>query len=294
MELNKEENFVTKISSEIKSTFARLQNVIKDREMQLLRQIEVLGHYHLIEYSKSAKEIKINFDNECDIVESIANFGRIDFNANNGFSYENEVFKIEDYQNPEIDHVALYKYLEKSYSANFKSTSNALKLLHNNLNQSDDNSLVIVDSLFGVSDETSSQSFEANSILECVEKEDANLCMHNINLNKEDDEEHVTKDIIKNVCDTDDDILNTELDLTTESIVKIKPNSCKCRVTISDTQSDDKNLTVVELNSEEINSKQSVQVQQWMKQIKNETEVEPNHHSMECRILGEDLLHISD
>lgn len=266
--------------------------------MQLLRQIEVLGHYHLIEYSKSAKEIKINFDNECDIIESIANFGRIDFHANNGFSYENEVFKIEDYQNPEIDHLALYKYLEKSYSANFKSTSNALKLLHNNLNQSDDNSLVIVDSLFGVSDETSSQSFEANSILECVEKEDANLCMHNINLNKEDDEEHVTKDIIENICHTVD-ILNTELDLTTENIVKIKPNSCKCRVTISDTQSDDKNIAAIESESEnvslkEINAKQAVQVQQWMKQIKNETEVEPNHNSMECRILGEDLLHISD
>lgn len=284
--------------------------------MQLLRQIEVLGHYHFIEYSNSSKEIKINFENECDIAESLANFGRIDFNVNNGFSYENQVFKTEDYQNPEMDHISLYKYLEKSYSANFNSTSNALKLLHNNLNQStvEDNSFDIIDTsteeIFGVNDETSSQSFEANTILECVEKEDAKLCMHNVNLNREDEEEHklnvviVTKDII-NVCDTDNDISTTENDLT-ENLVKIKPNSCKCRLTISDikenscTKSDDKNIEPMyssdndNVSLKEINSKQAIQVQHWMKQIKNETEVEPNLNHMECRILGENLLHCSD
>ncbi|GLV39208.1 hypothetical protein CBL_06258 [Carabus blaptoides fortunei] len=309
MALNKEIDFCEKISSDVKNAFLQVYNAFKTRETQLLRQIEVLAqHYKLNDsYDKCLKQVTVVFDNENDILNSVANFGRIDFN---GLSCDSDVFKIEDYQKPESDHVSLYKYLENSHSDHL-NTSNSTKIDSNKLKQliqesEDSNEYICAEEILSAPN-TNSKNVAvletSNSILECIEKQDASLCLH-ISTTGDDEPVGIREDTSVSVNETkrvvtcDNNFETTSLNSFISS-ASVPNLNCKCNDSVnvsgntSKTQKDSyltnsaNNLTenanagrVEKLANvpdrvRKLSMKQPVQVQQWMKQIISEPEIEP-------------------
>lgn len=294
------------ISSEVKNAFLQVYNALKTRETQLLRQIEVLAqHYKLNDsYDKCLKQVTVVFDNENDVLNSVANFGRIDFN---GLSCDSDVFKIEDYQKPESDHVSLYKYLENSYSDHL-NTSNSTKIDSNKLKlliqEKEDTNEYICGEEILLEPDTSDKNVvvleTSNSILECIEKQDASLCLH-VSATVDDEpvgtrqDTNISVNETKRVatCDNNCETTNFNSFISSASVPNL---NCKCSDSVnvsaypSKTQKDSfltnsennltENVNVEKLGNvpdrvRKLSMKQPVQVQQWMKQIISEPEIEP-------------------
>lgn len=146
------------ISSEVKNTFLQIYNNLKERETQLLRQVEVFVQHCSLNnsYDKCFKQISVVFDNELDILLSISKFGRINLN---GISQESNIYKIEEYQQPTKDHDELHinvsNELDDTTKEKIEIESNETYLPTENIDRP-----------------------ISNVILECIEKQDPRLCQH--------------------------------------------------------------------------------------------------------------------
>lgn len=278
------------ISSEVKNTFLQIYNAVKERETQLLRQIEVLAQHCKVNnsYEKCFKQISVVFDNELDVLLSISKFGRINFN---GLSYESNFLKIEEYQNPDKDHVSLFKCVSKDNK----------ETLSNKVNETKTTSIDVESNVEPVTKHDEKAQLEEkkeytapNVILPCIEKQDPSLCLYEIEEKKKNEscilpEKFASCCSSPNQCDNPNIFKDTSPSIVNSSS---EPNlSCSCNVDRTSVQKDSSEKESSSANSAEelgnasdrvkkLSMKQPVQVQQWMKQIISEPEIEPGPNNV--------------
>lgn len=290
------------ISSEVKNTFLQLYNAVKDRETQLLRQIEVLTQHCKLNnsYEKCFKQISVVFDNELDILFSISNFGQINFN---GLAYDSSFLKIEDYQHPDKDHVSLFKCVsnvdehgkERKNFNDLKIKIDTENIISNNIEDekiSEENEVV---------EETKTEYNVSNVILECIEKQDPSLCLYKKSLEPDlltEEEDNFSSccsspnEINKSTkyCDTINNLSQSSLDkqncmLNSNSEPNLNCNSTSIISQDIHTREITNTSSAEDLNNasdrvKKLSMKQPVQVQQWMKQIISEPETEPGPNNV--------------
>lgn len=287
------------ISSEVKNTFLKLYNAIKDRETQLLRQIEVLAQHCRLNnsYDKCFKQITVGFENELELLYSLSNFGQINFN---GLAHESNFLIIEDYQHPDKDHVSLFKCVSNENDNQFVSKNiNELKLPTETIDSDAEKEEKIEENPI------ETEYHISNVILECIEKQDPSLCLYEKSKKIDaalEDQEHFSSccsspnDIEKTskYCDTINNLSQSTLDkISCISSSNSEPNlNCSCNADSSDINLSEVNSkeSVSTSSAEELRSasdrvkklsmKQPVQVQQWMKQIISEPEIEPGPNNV--------------
>lgn len=224
-----------------------MYNALKERETQLLRQVEVLVQHCGMNnsYDKCYKQISVVFDNEVDILLSISKFGRIGLK---GLSQESNLYKIEDYQQPNKDHEAFHKNISQD------PTSKSPKESPESEKQIDKRKEC----------EEAEKYTAPNVILACIEKQDPNLCQYE-NANK-------TLESVSRCSFTNESEMTAETNCDTvknhqenlNNMVNSRSEPC-VRETRSCTVSHARKLSM----------HQPVQVQQWMDQIISEPEIEP-------------------
>lgn len=95
----------------MKASFARIYATLKARELKTLRQLDAIRKQSqdIKDLKKNCQQnIRICFDNEPILLENINKYSAIDFECLN---LDSSAFVLEDYINPEYDHMYSYKDL---------------------------------------------------------------------------------------------------------------------------------------------------------------------------------------
>lgn len=99
---------------EVRQTFAKVYSALRARELQTIRQIDAIwkqcGNGTLLSVERNClQNINISYGNETSLFTEIHNFGIIDFAKLN---IDSNIFTMEEYINPEEDHMYSYKCLD--------------------------------------------------------------------------------------------------------------------------------------------------------------------------------------
>lgn len=114
-------------------------------------------------YDKCFKQISVVFDNELDILLSISKFGRINLNE---ISPESNLYKIEDYQLQNKDHIDSHKNLINEQRDVASSEKISVGREGSAASESSEKKPSV------------SENVPRVAVLECVRKQDARLCQH--------------------------------------------------------------------------------------------------------------------
>lgn len=101
------------LKSNVRASFARVYATLKAKELKTLRQLDAIR-----KQCQDDKDLKRNcvqnihicFENESTLLENVSNYGVIDFEKLN---FDSNTFTLEDYVNPEDDHMYSYKTIEE-------------------------------------------------------------------------------------------------------------------------------------------------------------------------------------
>lgn len=267
------------ISSEVKNTFLQIQNAVKERETQLLRQIEVLAQHCKLNnsYEKCFKQISVVFDDQLDILLSISKFGRLNFN---GLSHDSSFPKIEDYQHPDVDHISLIKCVANENKDcetlnKEEKIKETVEIIEENQHEIKENEC-----------EEKKYGYTSNVILECIEKQDPSLCLyeHKKGIILDEDQEQFSSCCSSpNQIKHCDNFNNLKQELQRISNSNSEPNlMCTCNNSVRNCSQEEStnSVSTEELANasdhvRKLSMKQPKQVQQWMKQIISEPETEP-------------------
>ncbi|CAH0700188.1 unnamed protein product [Spodoptera exigua] len=104
---------IENLKSSVRASFARVYATLKARELKTLRQLDAIS-----KQCQDDKDLKRNcvqnihicFNNESTLLENVSNYGVIDFEKLN---FDSNTFTLEDYVNPEDDHMYSYKTIEE-------------------------------------------------------------------------------------------------------------------------------------------------------------------------------------
>lgn len=103
--------FLIQFKTTVKASFARIYATLKARELKTLRQLDAIRKQSqdIKDLKKNCQQnIRICFDNEPILLENINKYSAIDFECLN---LDSSAFVLEDYINPENDHMYSYKDL---------------------------------------------------------------------------------------------------------------------------------------------------------------------------------------
>lgn len=104
---------IENLKSNVRASFARVYATLKARELKTLRQLDAIS-----KQCQDDKDLKRNcvqnihicFNNESTLLKNVSNYGVIDFEKLN---FDSNTFTLEDYVNPEDDHMYSYKTIEE-------------------------------------------------------------------------------------------------------------------------------------------------------------------------------------
>ncbi|XP_026751280.2 uncharacterized protein LOC113511764 [Galleria mellonella] len=104
---------IENLKSTVRKSFARLYAALKARELKTLRQLDAIR-----KQCQDDKDLKRNcvqnvqvcYANESTLLNSISNYGVIDFEKLN---FDSNTFTLEDYVSPNDDHMYSYKTIEE-------------------------------------------------------------------------------------------------------------------------------------------------------------------------------------
>ncbi|XP_066603612.1 uncharacterized protein [Prorops nasuta] len=107
------QNNYAQVQEDIGRCFAQLNQILHQRQMQLLRQVEAVHTQQLSLIQTSLETLpllKVNFTDKIILEEQIQNFGRIEeFGTNRIAVKDTEPYKVEYYQDADKDHVSFNK-----------------------------------------------------------------------------------------------------------------------------------------------------------------------------------------
>ncbi|XP_033218736.1 uncharacterized protein LOC117174100 [Belonocnema kinseyi] len=248
------EDTSAQVQDEIKRCFKRLVDVLKSREIQLLRQVDAIHRQQLsvvqsnLELHSSIPSLIVNLSRAQDLEKEVSQFGKVELSDNCIFN-DAEPYKAEDYQEANSDHVSFDKELqaektEKPSSVDPANQSNETK--ENILPSSswDLNSTELLDIQL-IDEDSDESSWVINSITSLLETSDCSLYSR--------DTENSIKENISMIEET-----NFVLQ---ENKTTVDPDEKKEFCRNHNVSADD--------------SEHPKQVQQWLQQILIETETEP-------------------
>lgn len=246
--------FIFQVQDEIKRCFKRLVDVLKSREIQLLRQVEAIHRQQLslvqsnLELHSSIPSLIVNLSRAQDLEKELSQFGKVEL-SDNCIINDAEPYKAEDYQEANSDHVSFDKELkaektEKPSSVDLPNQSIEAKEKTVPSSSWDLNSTELMNIQL-IDEDLDESSWVLNSITSLIETNDCNLYSR--------DTENSIKENISMIEET-----NFVLQKNKETVdVDEKKEFCRNHSVSAD------------------DSEHPKQVQQWLQQILIETETEP-------------------
>lgn len=237
--------YVSKVQKEIKLSFAHLTQALHDREKQLLRQSEALYRQQVSLVSQSQEVLSpsiITLDERNTLEEQIKQFGRIELTGSNSTAITNlEPYKIQEYQDINKDHV--------SFDKSIKNTEII----------SSDTELKFSSTMEDKKAQNASNGLKTFSVTNLTEKSN-----HIPDLQIKDSEENLDQ---SSKIYTETEI--NEFSLQTSNVSEAEDGQ--------NSKNTGRNIIEEQQNS----YGHPEQVQQWLDQILQETEIEPTIHEVD-------------
>ncbi|KAM3961614.1 uncharacterized protein ACR2FA_004333 [Aphomia sociella] len=104
---------IENLKSTVRKSFARLYATLKARELKTLRQLDAIRKQCQDDKDlmrNCVQNVQVCYANESTLLDSIGNYGVIDFEKLN---FDSNTFTLEDYVSPNDDHMYSYKTIEE-------------------------------------------------------------------------------------------------------------------------------------------------------------------------------------
>ncbi|CAH0626805.1 unnamed protein product [Chrysodeixis includens] len=107
------DEIIENLKTNVRASFARVYATLKARELKTLRQLDVIRKQCQDDKDlrrNCVQNIHICFENKSTLLDNVSKYGVIDFEKLN---FDSNMFTLEDYVNPEDDHMYSYKTIEE-------------------------------------------------------------------------------------------------------------------------------------------------------------------------------------